>query len=79
MANDIRIDYENIFTNIQWDMDKAAFLLDDIQDYFSCPDLDYPTRETIEGVRNDFKRIAVKIGLLEDLVFKTRETVDNLL
>lgn len=79
MPNNTPIDYEDIFTTIQWDMEKAAFLLDDTHEYFDCPDLDFPTRDTIESIRNDFKRIAVKIGLLEDLIDKTKSTISDLL
>ncbi len=79
MATSIKIDYEDILTTIHWDMVKAASLLDDIQNFFSCPDLEYPTREVVEAIRNDFKSIAVKISLVEDLTCKTRSTVTQLL
>ena len=74
-TNDIKVDYEDIITDIQWDLDKARYLLADIQKYFECPDLEYPTREHIETIRNEYKHIAVMIGLLCDLVDKMNGTV----
>lgn len=74
MANNIKIDYTDIFVNIKWDAEKAACLLEDLHSYFECPDLDFPPRNHIEAIRNDFHRIAIKIGLLEDLIDKLDTT-----
>ena len=79
MANEPKIDYEDIFNGIKWDLDKAKYLLTDLHEYFECPDLDYPPRENIENIRTEFKRITVIVGLLNDLADKIDNTISPML
>ena len=64
------IDYEELFGGLSWDLDKARYLLSDVQAIFETPDPDYPTRENVEGVRNEYKHILVMLGLLGDVIEK---------
>ena len=66
---------DNTFVPFAWDLDKASYLLADIQEFFDCPDRDYPTREHIERLRAEFKHIAVMLGLLDDLINKMSDAV----
>ena len=79
MANENNVNYEDVFTSIKWDMDKAAYLLDKLQEHFECPDLEFPTRDCIENIKYEFKSIAVNIGLLNDLITKVNATITPLL
>lgn len=72
-------DYENILVASKWDLEKAACLLDDICPYFECPDLDYPPRNKLTTIRIDYKPIAVKLGLLDDLIDKLTASISTLL
>lgn len=74
-----KIDYEDVFTSVQWDLDKAKYLLADVQKYFEAPDLEYPDREHVEAVRNEYKHIAVMLGLLSDLIAKMNDTISPLM
>lgn len=74
-----KIDYEDVFTSVQWDLDKARYLLADVQKFFDIPDLEYPDREHVESIRNEYKHIAVMLGLLSDLIDKMNDTVSPLL
>ena len=74
-----KVDYEDVFGSIQWDLDKAKFLLFDLRTYFDSPDLEYPTREKVEAIRDEYKRIAVIAGLLSDIVEKLENTIEPLL
>lgn len=78
MAN-IKIDYEDVFTSLNWDLDKAKYLLADVQKFFDSPDLDYPDREHVEALHAEYKHIAVMLGLLSDLIGKMTDTVKPLL
>ena len=75
MANEIKIDYEDLFTGLKWDLDKASFLIADVQKFFDCPDREYPDREHVEAIRGEYKHIAVMLGLLNDLVERMTDTV----
>lgn len=79
MANENKINYEDVFTSIKWDMDKAQYLLAMLRDYFECTDLEFPPREKIETIKYEFKHIAVNVGLLDDLVTKVNDTITPLL
>ena len=79
MANANKPNYEDVFTSIKWDMDKALYLLTMLRNYFECADLDYPPREKIETIKYEYKSIAVNIGLLDDLVSKVSDTITPLL
>jgi hypothetical protein len=79
MAKEIKVDYEDVFGSIKWDLDKAQCLLADLQAYFDSPDLDYPTRDKIDAIRGEYKHIAVIAGLLGDLVAKLEDTISPLL
>lgn len=79
MPNEIKIDYEDFATGLRWDLDKASFLLTDLQKFFDCPDLDYPDREHIDNIRNEYKHIAVMLGLLSDLVERMTDAVHPML
>ncbi len=79
MANENKINYEDVFTSIKWDMDKAQYLLTMLREYFECPDLEYPPREKVEAIRYEFKHIAVNVGLLDDLTRKVSDTITPLL
>ena len=76
---DAKIDYEDVFNAIKWDMDKAQCLLADLQAFFDCPDLDYPSRDKIDTIRNEFKHIAVIVGLLDDIAEKVSTTISPML
>lgn len=79
MANNVKVDYEDVFTSIQWDMDKAKYLIQDTQKFFDSPDLDYPDRDHIEAIRAEFKHIAVMLGLVSDMIIKVNETIAPLI
>lgn len=76
MTIENKVDYQDIFADVKWDLDKAKYLLADLQKYFDCPDLDFPPRENIESIHYEYKHIAVMIGLLDDLVDKLAATVN---
>ena len=75
MANEHKIDYEDVATNIKFDLDKARYLLNDLQSIFDCPDPDYPPRDRIDGIRYDYRHIVVMLGLLSDVVEKLTTTI----
>lgn len=79
MANEVKVDYEDVFGKIQWDVDKAKYLLAILRGYFECPDLEYPPREKVEAIRYEYKHIAVNIGLLDDLISKIDDTISPLI
>lgn len=83
MANETKIetkiDYEDVATNVQFDLDKARYLLRDLQSIFDCPDPDYPPRERIESIRYDYKHIVIMLGLLSDVVEKLTTTITPML
>ena len=71
----IKPDYEEVFGGLAWDLDKAKYLLADIQNIFETADPEYPTRENIERIRSEYKHIFVMLGLMSDLVGKMNATV----
>ena len=73
------IDYEDVFTSVHWDLEKARYLLSDLREYFECPFPECPPGQCLENVRREFKHIVVVLGLLDDLVEKLDETVRPLL
>lgn len=79
MANDARFDYSDILGDVQWDLDKARYLLNDLQNYFECPDLEFPPREKLDTIHYEFKHIAVIVGLLKDMVDKVDNTIAPLI
>lgn len=65
-----KIDYEELFGSLSWDLDKAKYLLNDIESFFETPDPDFPTRENLDGIKYEYKHILVMLGLLGDLIKK---------
>lgn len=78
MATEPRIDYEDVFADVLWDLDKAKYLLADLHGFFECPDLEYPDRETIDNIKCQYKHIVVMLDLLGDLIEKMATTVTPL-
>lgn len=78
MANETRIDYEDVFADVLWDLDKAKYLLGDLHGYFECPDPEYPPRENVENIKYQYKHIVVMLDLLGDLIEKMTATVTPL-
>lgn len=74
-----RPDYEEVFTTVAWDLDKAKYLVEDVQSFFETPDPDYPTRENLDGIKYEYKHILVMLGLLSDLVEKMADKVKPLM
>ena len=72
---DKKQNYEDIFGGLAWDLDKAKYLLTDIQNIFETADPEYPTRENIDRIRSEYKHIFVMLGLMSDLVEKMGATV----
>lgn len=75
MANEIKVDYEDVFTGLRWDLEKASFLIADVQKFFDCPDREYPDREHVEAIRDEYKHIAVMLGLLSDLIDRMDDSI----
>lgn len=75
---DVKIDYEDLFGSLGWDLDKMRYLLTDIQNLFETPDPEYPTRENIDKIKYEYKHILVMLGLLCDLVEKMTDKVKPL-
>lgn len=75
MKDNVKIDYEELFGSLGWDLDKAKYLLNDIQSFFETPDPDFPTRENLDGIKYEYKHILVMLGLLSDLIEKMETAV----
>ena len=78
MDKNVNLDYEAIFGGLSWDLDKARYLLADIQNIFETPDPEYPTRENITRIRDEYKHIYVMLGLVSDLLQKMTDVVTPL-
>lgn len=74
-----KVNYEDVFGDMKWDLDKAKYLVADVQKFFDCPDLQYPPRENVEAIRSEYEHIAVMLGLLGDIVEKLTNTVTPLM
>lgn len=79
MANDQKLDNKDILGIMKWDLDKAKYLLADIQKYFDCPDLQYPPRESIDTIKYEFEHVAIMMALLSDVIEKLTNTLSPML
>lgn len=68
MANNKQIDYQAIQGIVQWEVEKARVMLDDVSSYFGAADVRGLDDAQMLAIRLGYQEIAAKLALIGNIL-----------
>lgn len=59
---------DNLIPVVQWEVDKARVIVNDLQDAFQCADADNVSERKMRRIKFRYKEIVAKLALIGDVL-----------